>query len=243
MPILRAVVFDLDDTLYPEREYVKSGLKAVAAWVEKCLGIPQDLALQAFLRLFAKGKRGNIFDIWLSDQGITPELWVPQMVEVYRNHRPHIIPYKDVLALLPQLRQVYRLGVVTDGHAYVQRKKLEALKLVSYFDAIVFSDDLGKEAWKPSIIPFESILKRLRTKGHESVYVADNPLKDFVGARAVGMWTVRVRRPEGLYSQLEPPSLEYAPHWEISTFDELTKVLAQIEGNLLNWHNGVDSHD
>ncbi len=230
MPKLQAIVFDLDDTLYPEREYVKSGFKAVAVWVEEHLGIPQDVALHGFFELFAEGERGNIFDLWLSRQGFAPELWVPQMVETYREHEPQITPYQDVLDLLPRLRQVYRLGIVTDGHAYVQRKKLEALGLAPYFDVIVFSDDLGKEARKPSVVPFKVALEQLRAMGHRSVYVGDNPLKDFVGARKVGMWTVRVRRPEGLYSQLEPPLPEYAPHAEISALNKLIEVLAQIEG-------------
>ncbi len=105
MPKLHAIIFDLDDTLYPECEYVRSGFRAVAAWIETNLGIPQNVVMQEFLQLFAEGKRGNIFDLWLSSRGIDPTLWVPQMVKIYREHRPCITPYKDVLTLLPRLRQ------------------------------------------------------------------------------------------------------------------------------------------
>lgn len=230
---LRAIVFDLDDTLYPEQDYVYSGFQAVALWVEARLGICQDAVLEGLWRLFSEGKRGNIFDLWLSSLGIAPEPWVSQMIEVYRGHWPRISPYPDVLDLLPRLRQRYRLGLVTDGYVNVQRKKLEALGLTSYFDAIVFSDTLGKDAWKPSTIPFMAVLQQLGTSGPEAVYVADNPLKDFWGARLVGMWTIRVRRPEGLYSHLSPPSPEYASDKEILSLDELPEIVIQIEKSIL----------
>jgi len=229
MPTLQAIVFDLDDTLYSEREYVRSGFKAVAVWIEEHLNLPWNVAFQGFLELFDEGKRGNIFDLWLKGRGIDPEPWVPRMVAVYRQHRPHIAPYQGVFSLLSRLRRIYRLGIVTDGSANVQKRKIEALGLAPYFDAIVFSDELGKAAWKPSALPFRVVLKRLKAVGNKSIYVADNPLKDFLGACAVGMWTIRVRHPLGLYSQIEPPSPEYGPDVEITTIGGLEGVVAEIE--------------
>ena len=239
MPALRAIIFDLDDTLYPEREYVYSGFQAVAAWANAHLGIPQDEALKELWHLFCEGKRGNIFDQWLSSRAIKPEPWIPQMVKAYREHQPRIKPYPEALDLLSRLRKSYKLGLLTDGHGFVQKIKLEALGLASYFDAVVFSDDLGKQSWKPSTTPFKVILEQLGTAGFESVYIADNPLKDFLGARLVGMWTIRIRHSEGLYSQLIPPSSEYAPHEEISSLNEIPEVLANIEEGVLKWQEGV----
>lgn len=227
----QAVVFDLDDTLYPEREYVHSGFKAVAEWVEVHLGVSRDVVFKEFLQLFSEGKRGNIFDLWLSSRGIEPGPWVTQMVAVYRGHHPQIKPYQDTLEVLPRLRRSYRLGLVTDGYAHVQRRKLEALGVTSYFDAVVFTDALGEEARKPSIRPFGVILEYLELTGPEAVYVADNPCKDFLGARSVGMWTIRVRRINGLYSHLVPPSAEYAPHMEITNLNDLENRLVQIGGS------------
>lgn len=229
MKRLQAIVFDLDDTLYPEREYVYSGFQAVADWVETHLGISRDVAFMEFWQIFSEGNRGNVFDLWLISHGITPESFVPQMVKVYREHYPCIKPYPDVLSLLPRLRQLYRLGLVTDGRISDQQKKLEALGLASYFDAIVFSSALGEGITKLSTRPFKEVLKRLRVCGSEAVYIGDNPLKDFLGANAVGMWTVRVRRLDGLYSEFTPPSKEYAPHIEIRSLSDLETVLIQLK--------------
>ena len=225
MPALRAVVFDLDDTLYPERSFVLSGFRAVAMWAEEHLGISADQALTELYQLFEGGIRGNTFNRWLESHGLKNEDWVPQMVQVYREHEPHIEPYPEVPVLLRRLRLHYRLGLVSDGYAKVQRRKLTALGLASCFDVLIFSDEWGREAWKPNSKPFEIALERLKVTGSEAIYVADNPTKDFLGARQVGMWTVRVRRPDGLYSHLEPPSSEHAPDIEIETLDRLEVVL------------------
>jgi len=219
--MIQAIVFDLDDTLYPERAYTLSGFQAVVTWAEEHLGIPHHQGFAELRRLFEEGVRGDTFNRWLESHGFQPDDWVPQMVQVYREHNPHIEPYPEVPELLQRLRPRYRLGLVSDGYAEVQRRKLAALGLTSCFDALVFSDEWGREAWKPNTWPFETVLERLGVTGPEAIYVADNPHKDFLGARQVGMWTVRVRRSDGLYSHLEPPSSEHAPDVEIETLSEL----------------------
>jgi len=227
---LRALIFDLDDTLYPERAYVMSGFQAVSAWAEEHLGVPKDQGFDELCRLFESGVRGNIFDCWLEKHGFDPNTWVPKMVQVYRAHNPSIAPYPEVPALLQRLRLRYRIGLVTDGYLEVQQRKLAVLGLGLYFDAVVFSDEFGREAWKPSTRPFEIVLKKLGVTGPESVYIADNPQKDFIGARQTGMWTVRVRRPDGLYSHIDPPVPDYAPDYSIRDLTVLDQVLCTIGG-------------
>ena len=221
MPALRAIVFDLDDTLYPERAYVLSGFRAVATWAEEHLGILQHQGFAELRRLFEDGVRGNTFNHWLESHRLKPDDWIPQMVRVYREHDPCIAPYAEVPDLLQRLRPRYRLGLVSDGYVEVQKRKLAALGLTSCFDVLVFSDEWGREVWKPNSRSFEIVLERLGVTESEAVYVGDNPNKDFLGARQAGMWTVWVRRSDGLYSHLEPPSAEYAPDAEIGTLSDL----------------------
>jgi putative hydrolase of the HAD superfamily len=228
MPALRAVVFDLDDTLYPERSYVLSGFRAVAAWAEVHLGIPQLAGAAALQRLFEEGIRGNTFNLWLESRGLTAEKWVPHLVQIYRDHLPQITPYPEIVELLPRLRSRYRLGLVTDGYLQVQRQKFSALGLDHYFDSVIFSDELGSDAWKPSPRAFMDVLERLDVAGEEAVYVADNPKKDFLGARRAGMRTVRIRRSDGLYCALEPSSDEHKPTVEIKELICLETTLLSI---------------
>jgi len=221
---LRAVIFDLDDTLYPEREFVNSGFEAVAEWVEEKFGFSSKLVAKEFYHIFQEGMRRNVFNKWLEDRGLGEE-WVPHMVQVYREHFPRISPYPEVRDVLARLSRDYKLGIVTDGYLEVQKRKLHSLNIGHFFNAVIFSDALGKEAWKPSSHPFQAVLGELSICGFEAVYVGDNPQKDFLGAKRLGMHTIRVRRPDGLYSHLEPLSFEYAPDIEVKTLYEVLEVL------------------
>ena len=228
MPALRAVIFDLDDTLYPERAYVRSGFEAVAQWAEVNLSLPADEVLHEMEELFTQGVRGNTFDQWAIARGLSVEQVVPQMVATYRDHDPQIALHADVLPLLVLLRTSYRLGLLSDGLVGTQTRKLNALGLNGTFDAVVLSDSLGRDAWKPSPKPFIRVLADLAVDGQESVYVSDNPVKDFMGAREARMWTVRVRRPDGIYAGVEPESEAHAAHVEVADLRGFEAVLRTL---------------
>src|ERR671917_220269 len=95
----QVVVFDIDDTLYLERDYVRSGFRAVGAWARRTLGVP-DLADQAWAA-FEAGVRSTIFNEVLSGAGVeaTPEL-LARMVACYREHQPDILLLADARAAL-----------------------------------------------------------------------------------------------------------------------------------------------
>jgi putative hydrolase of the HAD superfamily len=226
--VLRAIVFDLDDTLYPEHAYVMSGFGAVAAWAERNLGIAAEQGFVELARLFDQGVRGNTFDVWLEDHDLLGESSVRQLTRVYRDHRPRIEPYPGAVELLEELRRSYVLGLLTDGYAPAQRKKLAALGLHRFLKEQLFTDSYEDGAGKPSSRPFRIILGRLGADGSEAIYVGDNPLKDFLGARRAGMGTVRVRTEVGIYRDLEPPSPAHAPDYEVADLPFLTDVLPRF---------------
>jgi len=228
MPVLQAIAFDLDDTLYPERDFVLSGFRAVASWAEIHLGIPAHDGFAELRDLFEEGVRGNTFNHWLAGHGLAEEKLVPQLVRVYRGHAPQITPFLEVPALLQNLHRRYRLGLVSDGYLTVQQRKLAALGLTPYFDAVVFSDEWGLESWKPSPRPFRALLERLDVEASRTAYVADNPSKDFMGARQAGLLTIWVRRPGGVYSHLNPPSQQHAPDIEITSLSALANAVERL---------------
>jgi putative hydrolase of the HAD superfamily len=222
----RAVVFDLDDTLYPERDYVLGGFRAVASWAEGRLGVPAAEGFARLRRLYEEGVRGDTFDRWLAASGVTDRRLVGELVEVYRGHEPVLAPSPGVPELLASLRGRCRLGLVGDGYLSVQQRKLAALKLAPYFDAVVFSDRWGRQAWKPSTRPFQAVLRELGTDAGKAVYVGDNPNKDFLGARQLGMGTVRLRQDGGEYTHLSPPSDRHAPDHTVGSVPALADFFA-----------------
>ncbi|MBN2477078.1 MAG: HAD family hydrolase [Pirellulales bacterium] len=228
----QAIVFDLDDTLYPERDYVLSGMRAVAAWAEAELGWPRKRSFAELQGLFEQGVRGDTFNRWLAGRGLPPDGRITSMVRVYRWHEPAIRLQPAVRHLLEHLGRRHRLGLVTDGYLEVQRRKVSALGVRRYLSAVVFSDALGRDAWKPSPKPFEAVLRELQVPATEAVYVGDNPAKDFRGARAVGMGTIRVRLPRGEHRDLQPHGADDAPDAEIADLGELEDLLTDCAGGL-----------
>ncbi len=220
----QAVVFDLDDTLYSERDYVLSGMRAVADWARDSLGFPAERTYGQLHDLFEAGVRGETFDRWALANDLQSEAWVPAMVDVYRQHQPQITLDADTVELLTQLREHCRLGIVTDGYLDGQQRKVAALGLDRTIEAIIYSDAIGRDAWKPDPRPFHAVLGRLEVAADRTVYVGDNPAKDFLGARRVGMETIRIRRPDGLHREVEPATADHAPDREIDVLADLHRL-------------------
>jgi len=196
------VVFDIDDTLYLEREYVRSGFNAADRWLSANRGI-EGLFERAW-RAFAAGARGRIFDDVVAELGIGDESLVAELVEVYRSHRPAITLLPDARECLEMLVGRTGLACVSDGPAPSQGAKASALGLDRWLDPIVLTDELGPGFGKPHKRGFE-IVERTAPVG-VCVYVADNPHKDFAGPKELGWRTLRIRRPGGLHFEAESGS-------------------------------------
>lgn len=160
--------------------------------------------------MFEEGRRGTIFNAALSLVGATgfdEETLVAALVAVYRGHAPRIALHDDAQWALdhygagPGSARELDLGLVTDGYAATQRNKVAALNIADRFQAIVYTDDLGRAHWKPSPAPFLKIMEATGRSGADCIYVADNPLKDFVAPNALGWTTVQVVREGGEYER------------------------------------------
>ena len=203
---IRAVVFDLDDTLCRERDYVRSGYRAVAEALRRRTGRPAAYEDWMWKR-FLTGRRSGTFDalsrrfrLALTDADVAA------LVAVYRNHRPHLRPCRGVRELLVELRRRRRkVALLSDGFLPAQRLKLDALALERLFDAVVFTESLGRDAWKPSPRGFQAVRRKLAVPHHACAYVADNPAKDFLAPNALGWLTVQWRRPGQLHADGPAP--------------------------------------
>jgi len=192
---VKAVLFDLDNTLYSEIEFVKSGFRAVARYLSSTYNFPADFLFTQMFDILQRDGRGKVFDSLLYNLDIYTEERVKLLVYLYRSHRPNIYLYNDALLTLNQMKHHdLRLGLVTDGMASVQRNKLAALSLESLFDIIICTDELGRECWKPSTVPYKIALDLLQVSPLEAVYVGDDPTKDFLAPNSIGMLTIQVNR-------------------------------------------------
>ena len=202
--MITTVVFDLDDTLYDEIEYCKSGFRAVAEFLAELPGAPPAVRFFGTLwEQFTAGNRTKIFNAALNELDISyDDKRIGELVNVYRSHIPNIKLPQDSRDILCELRAKYTLALLTDGFLPAQQLKVQSLGIEKYFKCIVYTEQLGREFWKPSPAGFEKIIETLNTRPESTVYIADNEKKDFVAPNKLGFLTVQLIRSARIHTSI-----------------------------------------
>ena len=197
---VNAVIFDLDDTLYSEKQYVRSGYKAVA----KLLG---DEALADRLWTYFENGKPAIDEL-LNELGCMGRK--EECLEAYREQIPEIALYHGVSELIQDLKSKgIKVGIITDGRVSGQKRKLQALGLDKLIDDIIITDELGGTQFrKPCDIAFRIVQRRWSIPFEQIVYVGDNAEKDFQAPKQLGMRTLYFENEDGLYFKGEIVGIE-----------------------------------
>jgi putative hydrolase of the HAD superfamily len=189
------LVFDLDDTLYPERQFALSGFAAAGRWAEAELGLgglAEDMA-----RLLDEGYLGELFRIALAGRlpHYSPE-HLAGFIGAYRDHDPELSLFDDAAWALAHFAKA-KLGLITDGRHQVQARKVTALGIAARFREIVYTHALGGRQYsKPHPRSYELVEAALGGRGDRLVYIGDNPSKDFIVPNERGWISIMVERPE-----------------------------------------------
>lgn len=193
--MVKAVVFDLDDTLISEKEYIKSGYRHIAGIIEDRYAMDRNQVFDDLMSLFNVSPL-NVFNRLYDKYQIEySKEMILDLVKEYRGHFPDIQFYDDVLPCLSELkRSGVKVGIITDGFAIAQRQKLKAIQVDKYFDEVIVTDELGREYWKPHPRAFELMKEKFKVNFDEMVYVGDNPEKDFYISKTYPIKTVRIIR-------------------------------------------------
>ena len=191
---MKAVVFDLDDTLYSEKEYVKSGYFAVSQM------LPQIKNAEAKLWKLFEDKKSAIDELLISE-GIYSDELRQKCLETYRFHLPTIHLYDGVVEMLTLLRKRgLLLGIITDGRPEGQWAKIRALKLTQYINHIIVTDELGGvEYRKPNKKAFVLLKELFNVRFSEMCYVGDNIRKDFIPCEQLDIKPIYFVNKDGLY--------------------------------------------
>lgn len=215
------IALDLDDTLYLERDFAFSGYRAAEDWLAGRGRAP------GFARtcrdLFLAGERRNIFDQAAQAAGLPPEL-VPELVRIYRDHRPRISLCPDAARYLARNTG---LAIISDGPERTQRNKIAALGLDAYCDVIVPTGQWPEGFCKPHPRAYE--LVAAASAGRRCVYVADNAAKDFLTPNRLGWITIQILRPERVHvGAASTPA--HAAMAVIHSLDQLDSTIAALRG-------------
>lgn len=188
---IKGVIFDLDDTLYGEKQYVRSGYKAVAEF----LG---NASYADRMWHFFEEKKPAI-DALLDEIGQVDKK--QECLKVYREHIPEITLYDGVQELISELKDNgIKIGIITDGRPEGQHNKLKVLGLDKLIDDIIITDELGGVQFrKPCDIAFRIMQHRWKMSFEQIVYIGDNENKDFQAERQLNMRMIYYNNINGLY--------------------------------------------
>jgi putative hydrolase of the HAD superfamily len=211
-------VFDLDDTLYAERDYVQSALRFVGSRVSALFDI--DQFTDQLGALSAQGVADPIGQAW--SQHALPDQMRMHVIEEMRAHKPSITLSAGAAEILAQLRASQRdYAIITDGRGVTQRAKLAALGCIDA-KCLSISEEVGMTKLDPA--RFMAVANSFPLG--RFCYVGDNPAKDFVAPKQLGWWTIMLdHQGMGVHSQLLPNDTAFHPNEIVS---DLRKILPQL---------------
>ena len=137
-------IFDLDDTLYKEIDFLYSAYREIAGWIELKFSLK---GIYAFM-LETYKEQADVFSRLIDTYDLS--LTKADLLSIYRSHRPNIRLELDTLKVLEVLKRDFTLGMITDGRSITQRNKFQALGLEQFIENenLVISEEFGSE--KPS---------------------------------------------------------------------------------------------
>lgn len=207
------IIFDLDDTLMYEIDFLKSAFKEIADFIDKK---NQEELFKLMLIKYHEGE--NVFDFLINNY---TNFSKEQLLQMYRNHFPTLFLNEGASDLLKQIKlEGHKLGLITDGRSVTQRNKLKALKIEDLFDKIIVSEEFGST--KPDERNFKIFLEN---DIEEYYYIADNPKKDFVTPNKLG-WTsiCLLNQGNNIHTQNFDLEQKFLPKIIINSLSELLKL-------------------
>jgi putative hydrolase of the HAD superfamily len=219
---IKAIVFDMDDTLYYESDYVRSGMKELGKWIMENYNV--DGFYETAIGFFETGERKYIFNKTLDILKIPyNEKLIQSMIILYRSHKPYIKLLNDSKWVLERLNKNIKIGLISDGYFDAQTNKVHSLGIEDKFHSIILTDQFGRNHWKPSQKPYEQTILNLKVTHDECMYIGDNVKKDFIAANKLGWKTVHIDRECGVYSNIIVKQ-EYMAHYKISNLKKLSVI-------------------
>ena len=186
----KVVVFDLDDTLCKEIDYLKSAYREIAHRVATLQNTEEDV-YQNMLNRYFKGE--DVFQALIEDYSISFDK--DMLLTMYRNHMPTLCLGQETQDLLDAFSQAgIVMGLITDGRSITQRNKIKALGLDKYIPSenIIISEEFG--CGKPSEKGYRYFMDKYPDAQYW--YVGDNVKKDFIAPNQLG-WTTICLKDDG----------------------------------------------
>lgn len=206
------IVFDLDDTLYSEIDFLTSAYREIVCTLNPG---DKDLIINEMCSLYNRG--GNPFE-YLIQRLPKHNLTIEKLLSLYRNHLPDIPLRPGALDLLKMIKvKGGKIGIITNGRSITQRNKIKSLKISPYIDELVISEERGFAK------PDENIYALISEKypSHTFYYFGDNNEIDFLAPKKLKWYCVGLKDYRNIHKTKEISNEAYLPHEFINSFTEV----------------------
>lgn len=214
----KLILLDLDDTMFDELQYVKSGFVSVAKYISRNSNFTQDIILSQMMYQFYKYGRNGIFNRVTSYFKLG-SMSIPDIVNIYRNHDPEIELLAGVTEACADIESIVPIVIITDGLSSVQRKKVAALGIDI---PVLYCMDFNSP--KPAVNAYSHALKMLSIRPEDALVIGDDPYCDIVAAHNLGSDSCRII--SGKYSSI-PCLDDYKSTYEFDSFVSVAKFLLE----------------
>jgi len=229
--MIKVIAFDLDDTLISKRKYDYECLESVATYVSTKSDLNFKEVYFSLLKEYDELNRSHTVDTVLKKYGIFSEELLKEAIKVYRNTKARGCLYNDTIRTLEKARKIGLLTLlITDGKIKPQDKKIQNVGIKKYFSKVIFTYSFGEKRKKPDKTSFEQILTELTINGNEMIYVGDNPYRDFIEVKKLGIHTIRIKRADAQFRFAELPR-EYEADQEVYVLDSVFECMNRINGS------------
>jgi len=218
----KILVFDLDDTIYKEIDYLISAYREISEKLGLSLnGMISEKEIFNEMFSFYKSHKNPFIEI-LKKYNIN-DILMTDLLMIYRTHKPKIELKPSTEKTLNYLKEKgYIMGIITDGRSIQQRNKIQSLDIEKYFENIIISEEIGTE--KPNLqnyIFFENTFPNC-----EYIYIGDNLKKDFVSANKLGWTTIcLLDNGKNIHKQKFDLEKEYLPNYYINSIKEILNII------------------
>ena len=225
---IKGVIFDLDNTLLDFMKMKEVAVKsAIRGMIEAGLEIDEVESFKDIISIYEEfgWENQKVFDVFLNKSiGYVDNKFLAAGIVAYRRAREaNLLAYPNVNRTLVNLTKLgIKLAVVSDAPSREAWMRIYYLNLYHFFDAVITFDDSGER--KPSSIPFEMVLKKLKLKPQDSLMIGDWPDRDVVGAKQIGMRTAFA-----VYGDTFG-TVESGADWEVDDIFEIVSIVKSLNG-------------
>lgn len=228
---IEAIILDLEDTLFSRAEWAIPALEHAAAVIGLDRHRVWELASN-YVR--EQGHAGaNIYNHVLLGCGQSDSVMnIKALITAVNDFKPapsSMQLFPGAIETIIALSGRYKLAILADGPVESQEAIINGLGLKSACSAVIFSDMIaGPGSRRPDPRPYYAAMDALKIRGKNIAFVGDNPIKDFIRAKRLGLLTIRVHT--GEYADYPYPAEEYAADYDISSIAVLPDLMTKGAG-------------